>query len=242
MQGDYGRVYADLYRRHWWWRSRERILMRELRRLSPALPSNSQILDVGCGDALFFPKLREFGAVQGIEIDTSLLTESNPDRALIHTRPLGDAEYKGWEGRFDLITSLDVVEHIERDAWAVGEMVRMLRPGGRLMMTVPAFMSLWDHHDEINHHHRRYTASGFASLIQPPARLVSVRYLFHSLYVPKWLVARRNRSAANKSEQFSVPPRPVNALAAAWCDVEERLTRPLHIPWGTSVLAVAVRA
>ncbi len=215
--------------------------MRELRRLRPALPPNSQILDVGCGDALFFPKLREFGDVRGIEIDTSLLTPDGPDRPLIHTQPLGDPAYAGWKGTFDLITSLDVVEHIERDQWAVSEMINMLKPGGRLLMTVPAFMSLWDHHDEINHHHRRYTATHFGALIQPPARLISVRYLFHSLYLPKWLIARRNRAAARKSEQFSVPPAPINTLAASWCDLEERLTRPLRIPWGTSVLALAVR-
>lgn len=215
--------------------------MRELRRLSPPLPPNSRILDVGCGDALFFPRLREFGHVEGIEIDTSLLTPDGPDRDLIHTQPLGDSAYSDWVGKFDLITALDVVEHIEQDAWAVAEMVRMLKPGGRLLMTVPAFMSLWDHHDEINHHFRRYTAAQFAALIRPPARLLSTRYLFHSLYIPKWLVARRNRAAAHKSEQFAIPPAPINAAAAAFCNLEERLLRPFNFPRGTSVLALAVR-
>ncbi len=215
--------------------------MRELRRLRPALPPNPRVLDVGCGDALFFPKLREFGDVRGIEIDTSLLTPAGPDRARIHTQPLGDPAYADWAGAFDLITALDVVEHIEQDAWAVAEMVKMLKPGGRLLMTVPAFMSLWDHHDEINHHYRRYTAPQFAALLRPPARLVSVRYLFHSLYIPKWLVARRNRAATQKSEQFNIPAAPVNTLATLWCDLEERLLRPLRVPRGTSVLALAVR-
>lgn len=215
--------------------------MRELRRLAPPLPADAQILDVGCGDALFFPKLREFGDVRGIEIDTSLLTPDGPDRPRIHTRPLGDPAYAGWADTFDLITALDVVEHIENDAAAVAEMVRMLRPGGRLLMTVPAFMSLWDHHDEINHHFRRYTAAQFAALIRPPARLLGVRYLFHSLYIPKWLVARRNRAAAHKSQQFAIPPAPINSAAAAWCDLEERLLRALNVPRGTSVLALAVR-
>jgi len=215
--------------------------MRELRRLSPSLPESADILDVGCGDALFFPRLREFGTVRGIEIDTSLLSPDGLDRPRIHTRPLGDPCYTAEEWRFDLITALDVVEHIEDDSWAVAEMVKMLRPGGRLLLTVPAFMSLWDRHDEINHHHQRYTLRTLAALIRPPARLVSVRYLFHSLFTPKWLIARGNRVASIKSEQSAIPPGPINALATAWCDMEERLLGPLHLPWGTSVLAIAVR-
>jgi len=194
---------------------------------------------VGCGDALFFPRLREFGHVEGIEIDTALLSPDGPDRGLIHTAPLGSPVYEG--RKFDLITALDVIEHIEDDSAAAAEMVRMLKPGGRLVMTVPAFMSLWDEHDEINLHFRRYSAKGLASLIKPPARVVSVRYLFHTLFAPKWLIARRNRVASDKHAQFAVPPRPVNAMAAAWCDLEDRLLRRFHVPWGTSVLAVAVR-
>lgn len=213
--------------------------MRLLRRLDLPARERCEILDVGCGDALFFPELRELGRVRGIEIDRSLLTDDGPDRASVHTLPLGDPAYAGWA--FDLIVSLDVVEHIEDDAWAVAEMVGMLRPGGWLVMTVPAFMSLWDHHDEINHHHRRYRAAEFASLVRPPARVVETRYLFHSLFPAKWVVARMNRGRGEKAEQFGVPPAPANALATAWCDWEERLLGWARVPVGTSVLVVARR-
>jgi 2-polyprenyl-3-methyl-5-hydroxy-6-metoxy-1,4-benzoquinol methylase len=239
MQNDYGRVYADLYRRHWWWRSRERMLMRVLRGLALPQREMCRILDVGCGDGLFFPKLREFGSVEGIEIDTSLLSEDNPDRALIQTKPLGDPVYAG--KTYDLITALDVVEHIEDDASAVRTMVSMLNPGGYLVMTVPAFMSLWDHHDEINQHYRRYTKRGVERLFETPARLVDSRYLFHAVFVPKYLVSLVNKGRKKKVAQTAIPPRVVNAAMAGWCDAENAVTRPLRIPFGTSVLAVARR-
>ena len=87
------------------------------------------ILDVGCGDGLFFPELERFGRVRGIEVDEGLLDPEGPFRGRIHTRPLGDPAYRGDDWRFDLITALDVVEHIADDRAAVSEMSGCSAPG-----------------------------------------------------------------------------------------------------------------
>ena len=239
MRDEYGRSYAELYRRHWWWRSRERILTRELSRLT--LPARSDILDVGCGNGLFFPKLRQFGQVRGIETNTGLLDPENPDRALIHTQPLGDAGYKGW--KFDLVTALDVIEHIEDDRLALAEIFSMLRPGGHLVLTVPAFMSLWDLHDEANEHYRRYTKQDLLPLLKPFGTLISARYLFHSIFLPKYLVGALNskRKQGQKIRQDKVPAAPINACLSQFCYFESRMAEHLNVPFGTSLLAI-VRA
>ena len=154
MNENYGAEYASLYAEHWWWRSRESMIVDVIRRLNVPVPTT--VLDVGCGDAVAFPALSQFGTVVGIEIDRSLVSEGNPHAKMIHHEPLGDPVYRGRQ--FGLITALDVIEHIKDDRQAVADMVDMLIPGGILVVTVPAFMSLWDKHDVINHHFRRYTS------------------------------------------------------------------------------------
>lgn len=203
-----------------------------------ARAGQGEVLDVGCGNALFFPKLKRFGNVRGIEVDADLLDPEHPDRHRIHTKLLGDPEYAGPNWRFDLITALDVIEHIQDDGAAIEHMLAMLKPGGYLVLTVPAFMSLWDAHDEINHHFRRYTRKQLAGLVQSPGRVCDVRYLFHSLYPPKWIVAQLNRTRAMSTSQTAMPMRPVNAMMTAANDVEHRLLSWLRLPWGTSLLAV----
>jgi hypothetical protein len=236
MEGDYGALYARLYREHWWWRARETVLMDTLRGLRP--PPSSAILDVGCGDAVSFVALSAFGTVRGIEVDEGVLDPGGSSRGRISTRPLGDPVYDDPAWRFDLITALDVIEteHIDDDRGAV---TAMLRPGGRLVVTVPAFELLWDHHDEINHHRRRYTAASLRRTLDVQGlELVRLRYLFRTLFLPKLLVRLLNAGRDRKVAQHGIPVPAVNTAIRRVCVWEDRLLHRLPIPFGTSVIAV----
>jgi len=237
MDPEFAKRYADLYRGHWWWQAREAILTGVIARLGLQQPA--EILDVGCGDGLFFPQLERFGSVRGIEIDESLLSIDGAARPRIFTRPLGDPAYAGW--KFDLITALDVIEHMEDDSGAVRRMVSMLEPGGRLVITVPAFMVLWDRHDEVNHHYRRYTKRQLGSLLAPHGEVGELRYLFNGLFLPKLVVKVVGRMSGSKVSQDSLPPSPVNRVVARYFQLENTLLGPLRLPFGTSVLAVLER-
>ena len=173
---DYARDYATLYRQHWW-RRRERIVLRNIESLR--LPQPARILDFGCGDGLLLPALEKYGEVRGLEADRSLVSRDNPFRDRIDTHLLEDSPLRS--EKFDLITALDVLEHIEQDQEVLRELLSMLEPGGRLLITVPASMLLWDRHDEINHHCRRYSKSTLLKLVPPRASVRKVRYLFHGL-------------------------------------------------------------
>lgn len=194
------------------------------------------MLDVGCGDGLFFPRLREFGSVQGIETDVSLLSAENPDRSAISSKPLGDPSYA--QARFDLITACDVIEHIEDDHSAVSQMASMLNPGGFLVLTVPAFMSLWDEHDEINLHFRRYDTGMLRGAIPGSLTILQMRYLFHTLFVPKYLVRLVNKTRVSKVSQAQIPPKPLNDVMTKLCEWENRAIGTARLPFGTSLLAV----
>ena len=134
MDKAYSEEYEDLYRRHWWWRSREAMVLSVIRSLGFRLPI--EILDVGCGNGLFFSRLSEFGRVRGIEVDRSLITDDCPYRDRIHTKPLGDPQYRGW--RFDLITALDVIEHIEDDRAELERVGERLSDTGCIVDANPA--------------------------------------------------------------------------------------------------------
>jgi SAM-dependent methyltransferase len=234
MERDLAARYAQLYRRHWWWRARESILVALIEELP--LRRDAEILDVGCGDGLFFPRLRDFGNVRGIEVDESLLTPDGPFRRRIFTSPLGDVSYSDW--RFDLITALDVIEHLEDDAAAIAHMTSMLVPDGWLVITVPAFMALWDRHDEINHHHRRYTRSSLHEILEPHGRIRKIRYLFPGLFVPKLVAKLVGRLRGGGLRQDRLPPSLVNEVLARYLRLEDRVVGPLRLPFGTSVLAL----
>lgn len=237
MDAAYAEGYERLYHEHWWWRSRETILLGEIRRLGLASPL--RILDVGCGNGLFFPKLSELGEVWGIEADTSVLHEDGPYRDRIFTELLGAPIYQ--DRRFDLITALDVIEHIEDDTAAVRDMAGMLAPGGVLLLTVPAFMLLWDEHDVINQHHRRYTRESLRRVLERHGEILSLRYMFHAIFFPKLLVKWLNRSRDRKIAQHNIPSPLVNKVMEGVNAAEFRLGRGLPIPFGTSVCGVLRR-
>jgi 2-polyprenyl-3-methyl-5-hydroxy-6-metoxy-1,4-benzoquinol methylase len=241
MQKPYAAVYERLYREYWWWRSREAILIKLLGQLLQGR-SGLDILDVGCGDGLFFSELERFGTVRGIEVDEGMLRPDGPYRDRISTTPLGDPLYSGAEWQFDLITALDVIEHIEDDRAAVASMVEMLRTGGLLVITVPAFQALWDHHDEVNLHFRRYTTATLRRVLDGQGlELLRLRYVFRCLFPPKYLVAKLNRCRSRKLEQHTIPGPVVTRFMTRLCVLEDTLLRALPIPFGTSALAVARR-
>jgi SAM-dependent methyltransferase len=238
METSYGARYARLYREHWWWRAREAVLLDMLRAMRPR--PGPAILDVGCGDAVSFQVLSEFGTVRGIEVDENLLDPSGPFRERISTSPLGDPIYDNPSWHFDLITALDVIEHIDDDRAAVSSLAAMLRPGGLLVVTVPAFELLWDHHDEINHHRRRYTARRLRSALAVEGlELLQVRYLFRALFIPKLSVRLVNAKRSQKVAQHGIPAPAINSALTRLCVLEDRLLRRLPVPFGTSVLGVA---
>jgi SAM-dependent methyltransferase len=147
------------------------------------------------------------------------------------------------DGSFDLAVSLDVVEHLDDDLAALRELRRIVRPGGALLVTVPAYQWLWSGHDVINHHRRRYTRRSLQRAAEGAGwQQVRTTY-FNSLLLPVAILLRIldriNKKPTESSLDLWVPPEPVNwvlerplALEAALID------RGSRIPAGLSLLSV----
>lgn len=230
----------ELDEHHWWYRGRRQIVRAEIDRLG--LPADAQLLDAGCGSGRELQDLAAYGSVHGIELD--------PDAAAYATsRGLGEVqvgrvEELPWEaGTFDLITCLDVLEHVPDDRGALIELSRVCKRGGWLLATVPAYPSLWSLHDRANHHYRRYTRRTLRDAAVSAGWDLQRLTAFNSLLLgPAALVrlAQRGREPdSHYSPELELVPPWLNGLLERPLRVEARwLARGRTLPAGLSLMAL----
>src|SRR5271166_4813172 len=134
----------DVDEHHWWYRGRRLIVGSELSRLE--LPEAASILDAGCGSGRTLEDLVAYGSVSGLELDPNAASVA-ASRGCGEIKQ-GSLEQLPWSAdSFDLITCLDVLEHVPDDRGALAELRRVARPGAWLLVTVPAYQALWSLHD-----------------------------------------------------------------------------------------------
>ena len=243
MDADYGAQYRDLFTRHWWWRARETVILDALaRHQRPGGWGN--VLDVGCGDGLFFDTLRTLpgvALVEGVEPAAALVASDGPHRRHIHVAPF-DASFDV-QRRYGLILMLDVLEHLPDPVASLRHAVTLLEPDGIYLATVPAFMALWTRHDDLNHHVTRYDRPSLARAASDAGlEIVEMRYFFRWTAAAK-LVTRFLEWVRPAEPAAPRTPAPaVNSLLRALSRLEERLLGPLGVPFGSSLLVVGRRA
>jgi SAM-dependent methyltransferase len=235
MDTSYARRYRQLYLEHWWWRARERFLLSELRRVGLSGPE--RILDVGCGDGLIFDCLRDFGHVEGVEPDVSLVDDHGPHRDRIHVRRF-DESFRCAEP-FTLVLFLDVLEHLEDPVGALRHAASLLAPTGRLIITVPAFNAAWTRHDAVNHHRTRYTRRTLTRVVELAGlQVLRDRYWFQWTFFVRVVQSRLERGLRYRVRDVRVPGRMVNDLLRRVCLLERFLLGPFNPPFGTSLYAL----
>lgn len=176
-----------------------------------------------------------------MESDTSWREFGVQGPGRVHYQPF-DRSFQP-ERRYGLILMLDVLEHLEDARGALSHAVSLLAPGGKLVVTVPAFRKLWTSHDDLNHHVTRYTRKDFRDLAGKAGfRLDELRYFFHWLFFAKAAVrAKEALLKPSKPETPSIPAPWLNRLLARGSVIESNLLGPLSLPFGGSLLAVGGR-
>ena len=235
MESQYVRAYVELYREHWWWRVRERILLARIRALLGERTGSARILDIGCGAGLFFDALSELGHVEGIEPEEAAVNQSGRWRSQIHLGWLEDYE-PGFH--FDVVLLLDVVEHIAAPLSLLRRVPELLAPWGHMIVTVPAFNWLWTSHDDLNHHIRRYTTDELRRLIDSSGmQTIETRYFFQSLVVPKLAMRAKEAVVGAVGGIPRVPSKGMNDALQLWYRLEHAVAG--RLPFGASAMAVA---
>jgi SAM-dependent methyltransferase len=233
------RVLVKLDEDHWWYRGRRRIIQAQLGRLG--LAPGLDVLDAGCGSGRWMDDLRAYGRVAGFDLNQSGVEHARARghddvrRARIEEMPWADES-------FDLITCLDVLEHTPDDLSSLRELWRVARPGAMLLVTVPAYQSLWSSHDDHNHHFRRYRRRGLVSAGRQAGWEPVTATYFNSILLPPAAVVRlgerlrprpfqRSHVEMTAGRAHRVLELPLRAEAAA-------IGRGVRFPAGLSVMAV----
>lgn len=224
---------------HWWYRARRDILADYVTR-EAKLPANARILEIGCGTGHNLPMLAQFGGVDAIEID-----EAARDIASVRLgKPVGAAplpELTGVErGAYDMVAVLDVVEHIEDDVGALKAMAECLKPGGCILIAVPAHQWMWSAHDVVNHHKRRYSKATLNAAIVKAGLKHNGLSWFNSLLFPAAVAARLAGKLMGKDDSDdSPPPKTLNTIFEKVFRVERHLVGRVPLTPGLSILTLA---
>jgi SAM-dependent methyltransferase len=224
---------------HWWYRARRDILSDYLTRYAN-LPKDARILEIGCGTGHNLPMLAQFGSVEAIEIDPAArhIASERLGRA-VGDAPLPDLPGVA-RGSYDMVAVLDVVEHIEDDVAALKGMASLLKPGGKILIAVPAHQWLWSAHDVVNHHHRRYSKRSLAGAIAAAGLKPRKLTYFNSLLFPLAAAARiAGRLTGRDDSDDSPPAKPLNALFETIFRLERHAVGRVPLTPGVSIVTLA---
>jgi SAM-dependent methyltransferase len=238
--------YFALEDKHWWFVGRRRLLLKLLGRVFHPGHSNAprEILDVGCGTGTMLQHLSAYGNTTGADADAEAVYFCRR-RGLENVLQLTDATLPFEPGTFDLVTMLDVLEHIDDDLGMLGEVFRVLKPDGLLLATVPAYRFLWGPQEEVSLHKRRYRAKEVkARLEQAGFSLLKLSY-FNTLLFPFIAAIRLGRKivpgppAELKSDFTLTNAGFLNQLLASIFAWERHLITRFDLPFGVSIVALA---
>jgi SAM-dependent methyltransferase len=235
-------IEAKVQESHWWFVGRRRMFARELRRAG-VIPA-ARILDAGTGTGSNLRLLRELGFQRVVGLDNSeaaLAFNALKGERQVCLGSVCDLPFP--ESSFDLVMATDIVEHVDDDARALAEIARVLRPGGQILLTVPAFLSLWGLQDRLAQHKRRYrmaevlerlAAAGLA-----PGRHFYFNYL---LFGPIWLARRAIDGFGIPLESENQVNSPaINGICSAIFRLDTLTAPLLHPPFGVSIFVLAER-
>lgn len=233
------RIFFEIQKKHWWFVTKKEIVSDLIRRHFTSR-AGAKVLDIGCGSGLMLNALQDVGQTYGMDIS---------DEAIKFSKEIFTGEVKKGslpeqipyeEEFFDLITALDVIEHVERDIDSLKVIHSHLALNGKAIITVPAYMFLWSSFDELNEHKRRYTLSELnEKLVQAGFTVERISY-YNSFLFPVVFLVRMFNSIFKRdgSSEVEMPSRLINILLRKIFGLEKYILNYINLPYGVSILAV----
>lgn len=237
-------TYPNLFRveqSHWWHTGRRRILAGFVedicRRITDRRP---RILDVGCGTGANLLMLSAYGEAEGVDISEDALAFCR-ERGLDHVKQGAGEELPYENATFDLVTALDVVEHMDDDLAGLKEMFRVLRPGGHALLFVPTFMFLWGLQDDVSNHRRRYRLPELRCVLEQAGfEIERSTYANITFFLPILVVRKLMRLTGIKADtENNINVSALNGVFGALFGSESVILRYMNLPFGVSGLCVA---
>lgn len=229
--------YQDLEESHWLFKVRDNILKDVAKKY---FKQNASILDFGCNYGHSVQLLQRLGyRAQGVDIS---------EVAIQYGKSIGIQniflldEKKNNQETFDVVIALDVIEHIQDDERALKEISEMVKPGGLIVVAVPAYMFLWGVQDEVAHHFRRYTMSQLVSLSKRAGDFEIVRKTYFNtlLFVPIALFRLVSRLVQrnSRSSDLDINNAFLNTLFFGIFNFERKILKYINMPFGVTALLI----
>ena len=240
MEHSFYRTYFDLEKENWWFRVRRNLIFGLFKKYK--IDNEKKILDYGCGSGFLVGQLQDRGFdVYGVDMSEDAINFGS-SRGVNNLFRANGTRIKFPDEHFDVILAMDVIEHIEDDSLAVSELSRLLKPGGHLIITVPAYQWMWGVQDEVAHHFRRYTMGSFLKLVKSTSGLKVIRRTYFNtfLFLPAALVRIASKAFKLKSREsdFDINNNFLNKLLYTIFNLEVKLSSYISYPFGVSILII----
>lgn len=239
MEVDFEKKYHEVEIENWWFKSRRKYLLDLLGDVS----KDSKILDIGCSSGIFLKDLEVLGFKKeylfGVDISENAIANCKANG--IQNAFVMDAQDITLGIEFDIIIASDCLEHLEDDKKAISNWSRILKTGGTMYVFVPAFQSLWSHHDVVNMHFRRYTNQELKTkLVHENLTVVKSSYWNFSLFVPIYIFRKLSMffSENKKEEGQIIDNTTVNYILLKLLLLENSLLKYINFPFGISTFCI----
>lgn len=240
---EYKKMY-ELEDSYWWYVGRRAVIRSVIKHY--CVINGGIIVDVGCGTGTNLGLLGEFSkTVIGLDTAPQAIAYCAA-RGFRNTKLIDNSSQLPFQdGSVELVTLLDVLEHVENESKTLSEVWRILNRGGTLLLTLPAYQFLWSEHDIALHHFRRYTASRIRELLEKNGfSIVKCSYVIVSQF-PIILAYRIVKGILN----IFIPATPktshvrlpffLNNFFIFLLQIESKLIHRINFPFGTSIIVVA---
>ena len=222
---------------HWWFKGRKYLLRDLIRKLAL---HDALILDAGCGTGFAREELGSGGMVVGLDASIEALSLTTSIKESKCAAQIEQAPFQN--DTFDLITALDLLEHLIDDVRALQELHRICKPGGHLFVTVPANQKLWSQHDKVLGHRRRYSIEELCDKVRKAGFTVCRSSYYVSAVYPLAAAYRslcRKSGRQNENSDLAAVPKPVNSLLAALMRLESKLVWSSGLSFGLTAILLA---
>ena len=240
-QHTYG-IMNDVEDKHWWFVGRRAILESFLQQITDQLRMTNdelRILDVGCGTGANLEMLKQYGDSEGVDVSDDALEFCRKKGLTVHK---GLAEKLPFDDEtFDLVTALDVIEHLDDDVSGLEEMRRVLKTGGKTLIFVPAFMWLWGVQDDISNHRIRYTKKQIVERLEKAGFTIErATYANITFFAP--ILAGRTLmklTGIKPESENNVNVSALNGIFGKIFSSEKYFLKNMDIPFGVSIVITA---
>ena len=233
------RIFFEIQKKHWWFVTKKEIVLDTIERYQTK-SNDTKVLDIGCGSGLMLSALQNVGQTFGMDMsDEAIGFSKEIFRGKVERGFLPD-KIPYPENFFNLITALDVIEHIDQDIDALKALRSRLTEDGKAIITVPAYMFLWSAFDDMNEHKRRYTLTELnTKLVQAGFTVEKITY-YNTLLFPIVFVVRMLNNVLKRdgASDVDMPNAPLNFVLRMIFGMEQYLLRYINLPFGVSILAV----